>query len=115
MIVGLLFVAGLYPILMMHPEPAEGSWGLCMGVFVAIAAWNRSGNRTLIAFTAWSSLAHGGIMAVQALPGEIPGSDLVRAVLPLAIIGVSFIALTPRRTKAGDRQLMGILDAECRS
>lgn len=103
-LVGLLFVAGLYPIVMMHPGPAEGMLGIVyvtLGVFLVLAAWNTSANRSLIAFTAWSSLAHGGIMAVQALRHEIPRVDLLLAVLPLAVIGVLLIVLAPGKAANG--------------
>jgi hypothetical protein len=38
-----------------------------LGVFLLIAARRPAENRSLIAFTAWSSLVHAGIMTVQAL------------------------------------------------
>jgi|SRR5438477_3475710 hypothetical protein len=101
-IVGLLFVAGIYPLLMMKPSPAEQMLGavyVTLGVFVLLAARKPSQNRSLIAFTAWSSLAHGGIMAAQALQNVIPRADLVRAVLPLAIIGIALIALAPAKVR----------------
>jgi peptidoglycan/LPS O-acetylase OafA/YrhL len=100
--IGLLFIAGIYPLLRMHPEPAEGMLGvvyITLGFFLLLAAWNPSANRSLIAFTAWSSFAHGGTMAVQAVRGQIPGLDLLRAVLPLWVIGIALIALRPRRGK----------------
>ena len=42
---------------------------------------------------------HGGIMAVQAFRNVIPRADLLRAVLPLAIIGVALIVLAPPRVR----------------
>ena len=101
-VIGLLFIAGIYPLLMMHPDPAEGMLGavyITLGIFLVLAAWNPSSNRSLIAFTAWSSLAHGVTMAVQALRDQIPRLDLLRAVLPLLVIGIVLIALAPRRVK----------------
>ena len=38
-------------------------------------------------------------MAVQALRNEIPRIDLLRAVLPLAVIGVLLLVLAPARVK----------------
>ena len=101
-VIGLLFIAGIYPLLMMHPDPAEGMLGavyITLGFFLVLAAWNPSANRSLIAFTAWSSLTHGGTRAVQAWRDQIPRLDLLRAVLPLLVIGIVLIALTPRRLK----------------
>jgi hypothetical protein len=37
-----------------------------LGVFLLLASRNPSAHRSLIAFTAWSSLVHAAIMAVQA-------------------------------------------------
>ena len=97
-LVGLLFLAGLYPLLTMHPDPAEAMLGavyVTLGLFLVLAARNPPAHRSLIAFTAWSSLVHGATMAVQAFRNEIPRADLWRAVLPLAVIGIVLIALAP--------------------
>jgi hypothetical protein len=101
-LVGLLFVSGIYPLLRMHADPAEQMLGVVyvtLGVFLLLALRNTTANRSLIAFTGWSSVAHAAIMAVQALRGEIPRADLVRAVLPLAIVGLLMIVLTPSKVK----------------
>jgi hypothetical protein len=100
-LVGLLFVAGLYAITTTN-EPADQMLGVVyatLGVFLLLALRNTSANRSLIAFTAWSSLAHGAIMAVQACRNLIPRADLLRAVLPLAIIGIALIALAPAKAR----------------
>jgi hypothetical protein len=100
-LVGLLFVAGLYAITTTN-EPADQMLGVVyatLGVFLLLALRNTSANRSLIAFTAWSSLAHGAIMAVQAYRNLIPRADLLRAVLPLAIIGIALIALAPAKAR----------------
>jgi len=101
-VVGLLFVAGLYPLLRMQPGPAEAMLGvvyITLGVFLLLAVPNPSAHRSLIAFTAWSSLAHGGLMAWQASHNIIPRQDLPRGVLPLLLIGVLLIALAPKESK----------------
>lgn len=100
-LVGLLFVAGLYAITQTD-EPADQMLGIVyatLGVFLLLALRNPSANRSLIAFTAWSSLAHGGIMALQAFRNVIPRTDLLRGVLPLAIIGIALIALAPAKVR----------------
>lgn len=100
-LVGLLFLAGLYAITTTN-EPADQMLGIVyatLGVFLLLALRNTSANRSLIAFTAWSSLAHGAIMAVQAYRNLIPRADLVRAVLPLAIIGIALIVLAPAKAR----------------
>jgi hypothetical protein len=57
-----------------------------------LAARNPSANRSLIAFTAWSSLAHAALMALQAFRN--PRGELL-GVAALVIIGVDLIALAP--------------------
>ena len=39
-----------------------------LGVFLLIASRNPQAHRSLIWFTVWSSVVHGGIMAVQSMP-----------------------------------------------
>ena len=99
-LVGLLFVAGIYPLFAMHSDPAEQMLAavyITLGVFLLLALRNAPANRSLIAFTAWSSLAHAATMALQAFRYEIPRIDLLRAVLPLAIVGVVLIVLAPSK------------------
>src|SRR5216683_4249414 len=74
-VVGLLFVATVYPLLMFLWQPHQVDAALPMmlsvyvtlGVFVLLAARNPSANRSLIAFTAWSSFAHAAVMVVMAV------------------------------------------------
>ena len=101
-IVGLLFLAGVYPLLRLQLAPCEQMLGgvyAALGVFLLLALRNLSANRSLIAFTAWSSLVHAAIMAVQAFDNVIPHADLLRAVLPLVMIGVALIVLAPAKVK----------------
>lgn len=103
LLVGLLFVAGVYPLLRMQSNPGEQMLGvvyITLGVFLLLALRNPAANRSLIAFTAWSSFAHAGIMAVQAFRDLIPREDLLIAVLPLFVIGLVLIVLAPARVKA---------------
>jgi len=62
-----------------------------LGVFLLLALRNPSADRSLIAFTAWSSFVHAAIMAVQAFRNVIPRGDLLGAVLPLVIVGVALM------------------------
>jgi hypothetical protein len=57
-----------------------------------LAARNPSANRSLVAFTAWSSFAHAALMALQAFRNLIPRGELL-GVAALVIIGVDLIAL----------------------
>jgi hypothetical protein len=99
-LVGLLFLAGVYPLWRFQLDPSEQMLGgvyATLGIFLLLALGNPSANRSLIAFTAWSSLVHASIMAVQAFRNVIPRGDLLNAVLPLAIVGVALIVLAPAK------------------
>ena len=96
-VVGILFLIGVYAFIQPAP-PADqmlGSVYATLGIFLVLAARNPSANRSLIAFAAWSSLAHGAVMAVQAIYNVIPRSDLLVAVVPFLVIGVALMALAP--------------------
>jgi hypothetical protein len=97
-VVGLLFCATIYPlILFWRQDPALGmmlSVYLTLGVFLLLASRNPSANRSLISFTAWSSIAHAVVMGAQVFRHLIAGGELM-GVIALAIIGVILIALAP--------------------
>ena len=99
-VVGLLFVATVYPLLMfVRQEPALAmmlSLYVTLGIFLLLAARDPSANRSLIAFAAWSSLAHAALMGVQALGNYIARTELVGVAL-LAVIGVTLIVLAPAK------------------
>ena len=44
-----------------------------LGLFLLIASRNPQAHRSLIWFTVWSSVVHGGIMVVQSMPAEHHG------------------------------------------
>ena len=71
-----------------------------LGVFLILAARNPEANRSLIWFTAVSSLVHGVIMAVQSLQMPEHMGHLYGDVPALIIVGVVLSALlwTPART-----------------
>jgi hypothetical protein len=99
-VVGLLFAALAYPMLMFVKEaPALAmmfSVYATLGVFLLLAARNPAANRSLIAFTAWSSLVHAVFMGTQAFYGFVQRGELV-GVGVLAVIGVALIWLAPGR------------------
>src|ERR1700688_4393275 len=102
-LVGLIFIFGVYPLMMAlwpsgwrwqpnQPEYEQMILGVyaTLGVFLLIASRNPLQNRSLIWFTVVSSLVHGGIMAMQALNmpaerghllGDVPALILVAVVL----------------------------------
>ena len=98
--VGLLFSAAVYPlVVMLRQEPALAmmmSLYVTLGIFLLLASRNPSANRSLIAFAAWSSFAHAGVMAVQALRNMIARGELL-GVAVFVIIGVALIALSPAK------------------
>ena len=107
MLVGLLFSAAIIPIVMYFRNPGHqpsadvmlASLYVALGIFLLISVRNPSANRSVIAFTAWSSFAHGSVMALQALRNLIPRIDLLRAVLPLFIIGALLLVLAPKKQR----------------
>jgi hypothetical protein len=100
LLVGLLFLAGVYPLTMfLSREPALSmmlSLYVTLGIFLLLAVRNPSANRSLIAFTAWSSLAHAAVMAVQAYQKMIERGELL-GVAALVVIGIALIALAPAK------------------
>jgi hypothetical protein len=99
-VVGLLFCAGVYPlVLMAKQEPALAmmmSLYATLGIFLLLASRNPSGHRSLIAFAAWSSFAHASVMAVQASLNLIPRTELM-GVAFFVVIGVTLIVLAPAK------------------
>ena len=99
-LVGLLFIALIYPMLVfVRQEPALSmmfSLYVTLGIFLLLAIRNPSANRSLIAFTAWSSLAHAAVMGTQAWLNMVARGELI-GVAVLFVIGVVLIALAPAR------------------
>jgi hypothetical protein len=99
-VVGLIFCGLAYPLMMfVKQEPALAmmlSVYVTLGIFLLLASRNPSANRSLIAFTAWSSFAHAMLMAGQAFANLIARGELIGSVV-LVVIGVAFIALAPAK------------------
>jgi hypothetical protein len=99
-VVGLVFCALAYPLIMfVKQEPAlamQFSVYVTLGIFLLFASRNPSANRSLIAFTAWSSFVHAMLMAGQAFAGLIARGELVGSAV-LVVIGVALIALAPAK------------------
>ena len=102
-LVGLLFSAGIYPLTMSLWKMNELEYGddmmlslyFALGIFLLMAVRNPPANRSLIAFAAWSSFAHGAVMAVMAVHLARERSELLIAVAVLCVIGVALIVLAP--------------------
>jgi hypothetical protein len=97
-LVGLLFLALAYPlVIFVRQEPALSmmfSVYVTLGIFLLLAVRNPSANGSLIAFTAWSSLAHAAVMGLQAFLNMVSRGELA-GVAVLAVIGIALIALAP--------------------
>ena len=112
-VVGLIFVFAVYP-LMMYLWPSGWRWQpnqpeyeqmilgvyATLGIFLLLASRNPSANRSLIAFTAWSSLVHAAIMAVQAFRSVGERGHLLGDIPALLIVGVALIVLAPAKGSA---------------
>ena len=112
-LVGLIFLLGVYP-LMMYVWPSGWRWQpnqpeyeqmilgvyATLGIFLLLASRNPSAHRSLIAFTAWSSLVHAGIMTVQALENAGEHGHLLGDVPALVIVGVALLVLAPPAQQA---------------
>ena len=112
-VIGLIFIVGVWPLTVVWPsgwawhgegrsEYLEMILGIyaTLGVFLLMAARNPLQNTSLIWFTVWSSIVHGGVMAMQSLSkpqhighlwGDVPALFLIAAVLAV---------LTPRRSRS---------------
>ena len=112
-LVGAIFVAGIYPLMFIWPSGWAWHTGhsdypimivgiyATLGVFLIIAARDPLGHRSLIWFTVWSSIVHGAIMSVQSLVDSHNAGHLLGDVPALFIVAAALAVLTPRGAKAG--------------
>src|ERR1700752_3796724 len=106
-LVGLLFLAGFYPVAMdlWHANPSDTgddmmlSLYFVLGIFLLIAVRNPAANRSLIAFAAWSSFAHAVVMSTLALqPKQASEREgFLGGSVVLVAIGVALILLAPAK------------------
>jgi len=107
---GAFCTVGVYPLTIFWPSGwawhAEGQSlylqmiiGIyaTLGVFLMIAARNPLDHLSLIWFAVWSSIVHGGIMAIQALVCPEHTGHLFGDVPVLLMAAAVFAFLTPRR------------------
>lgn len=99
---GLVFIFGVYPLTIFWPSGWAWHHGqseylqmiiaiyATLGVFLLLASNDPERHLGLISFTIWSSIAHGGTMAVQSLAnaqhaphlyGDVPALFVIAAVL----------------------------------
>ena len=108
---GAIFVVGV-PAMMMWIWPAGWSWtprhyeyeqmimGIyaTLGVFLILAAKDPLANTSLIWFTIWSSIVHGGIMLIQGLVDATDRMNLVGDVPALFLVAIVLWYLMPKRS-----------------
>jgi hypothetical protein len=111
-LVGIIFLAGVYPLMIVWPSGWTWHTGhsdypmmivgiyATLGVFLILAARDPLAHLSLIWFTVWSSLVHGGIMALQSFERPENHGHLVGDVPALLIVAIVLGILTPRREQA---------------
>lgn len=111
-LVGIIFIAGLYPLMMVWPSGWTWHTGhsdyplmivgvyATLGVFLLRASRNPLDNLSLIWFTIWSSVVHAGIMAYQSFEAPENHGHLLGDVPALLVVAVLLAVLTPRRATA---------------
>lgn len=107
-VVGLTFVVGVYPLTIVWPSGWAWHTGqseylqmivgiyATLGVFLILASRNPLEHRSLIWFTVWSSVVHGGIMAIQAIVHPQHIGHLWGDVLALFVVAAVLALLVPR-------------------
>jgi hypothetical protein len=111
-LVGVIFIAGIYPLMIIWPSGWTWHTGhsdypmmivgiyATLGVFLIIAARNPLEHRSLIWFTIWSSVVHAAIMTVQSFEAPENHGHLLGDVPALLFVAVLLALLTPRGERA---------------
>jgi hypothetical protein len=112
-VVGLIFIFGIYPLTIIWPsgwawhasgrsDYLEMILGIyaTLGVFLIVASRNPLANLSIIWFTVWSSVVHGGIMGAQSLINTEHMGHLWGDVLALFLVAALLAILTPRGARA---------------
>jgi hypothetical protein len=108
LVVGVIFVFGVW--LFMRIWPAGWQWQpnqheyeqmfqgvyATLGIFLILAARAPHEHRSLILFTAWSSIVHAGVMAIQAIRDTAERGHLIGDIPALAIVGIVLLLLAPK-------------------
>ena len=114
-LVGLLFLAGVYPLATSLWQAKQAEYGpmmlslyVALGIFLLLAVRNPAANRSLIAFTAWSSFAHAAVMSLQSLRDVSDRGHLLGGSAAFVIIGVALVALAPAKQTTERASLAGL-------
>jgi len=104
-LVGLLFTAGVYPLIGSLLHPADSDTGdtmmlslyVALGILLLISVRNPSAHRSLIAFAAWSSFAHAVTMSILGLEIASERLGFLVGSAVLVVVGVALIVLAPAK------------------
>ena len=111
-LVGVIFLAGIYPLMIIWPSGWTWHTGhsdyplmivgiyATLGAFLIIAARSPLEHRSLIWFAVWSSVVHAAIMTVQSFEAPENHGHLLGDVPALIFVAVLLGALTPRGERA---------------
>jgi hypothetical protein len=109
---GIVFIFGIFTLMSVWPagwgwEPRQPEYEqmilgvyATLGVFLIRAAKDPLANLSLIWFTIWSSLVHGGIMFVQAVMDETERANLIGDVPALFLVALVLWYLMPAQPGA---------------
>jgi len=110
-IFGVIFILGV-PAMMMWIWPSGWGWTpsqpeyeqmimgvyATLGVFLILAAKDPLAHASLIWFTVWSSIVHGGIMLVQAFVDETDRTNLLGDIPALFLVAIVLWYLMPKKS-----------------
>ena len=113
LLVGLLFTAGIYPLIgsLLHPAGSDAGDSMMLGLYIAlgifllIAVRNPSAHRSLIAFAAWSSFAHAAVMSTLGLEIADQRTGFLIGSAVLVLIGIALIVLAPPRQSQNQKAI----------
>lgn len=111
-VVGITFIVGVYPLTVIWPSGWAWHMGgqsmylqmilgiyATLGVFLLLAARDPQKYASVIWFTVWSSVVHGGIMMAQSLVYPEHRGHLLGDVPALLLIAIVLAILMPRRAQ----------------
>jgi len=109
---GIVFIFGIATLMRAWPAgfawtPGQSEYEIMfvsvyatLGVFLLLASRAPERYRSVILFAAWSSIAHGLVMAVQATLDVTERTHLVGDIPALLLVGVALLAFAPEPSAA---------------
>lgn len=111
-VIGVIFIVGV-PAMMMWIWPSGWGWTppqpeyeqmimgvyATLGVFLILSSKDPLANKSIIWFTVWSSIVHGGIMLIQAINDETDRTNLIGDVPALFLVAFVLWYLMPKRSQ----------------